>query len=205
MQTLTPPFPTHSLHHDIFPVCFSWHLGSLVMKLWIPYLFFNLVQPVLPFHLWSFHFPVGGKKVCRGQKSMQKLLQKVVEQVWRLEQGKERKDVAEEQWEDFMQLWAACDKARVESGPKGQSPLRETFEIPVLTASNHSCKNHTLWIFLYSPFILRPSYQSTAAQRNLTLFGSIVPMSPFFPLENSCLGNPFLTTQSLVSSTVKYP
>lgn len=54
---------------------------------------------------------------------MQKLLQKVVEQVWRLEQGKERRDVAEEQREDFMQLWAACNKARAESGPKGQSPL----------------------------------------------------------------------------------
>lgn len=60
-------------------------------------------------------------------------------------------------------------------------------------------------MFLYSPLIPRPSYQSTATQRNLTLFGSSVPISPFSPSGNSCLGNPFLTTQSLVSSTVKFP
>lgn len=104
-----------------------------------------------------------------------------------------------------MQLWAACNKGRVGSGPKGQSPLHYSFEIPILTVSNHSSKNHTLWMFLYSPLIPRPSYQSTATQRNLTLFGSSVPISPFSPLGNSCLGNPFLTTQSLVSPTVKYP
>lgn len=97
-----------------------------------------------------------------------------------------------------MQLWAACNKGRVGSSPKGQSPLHYSFEIPFLTASNHSCRDHTLWVLLYSPLIPRPSYQSTSVQRNSTLFGSSVPISPLFPLGNRCLGNPFLTTHNLL-------
>lgn len=199
--------------HTLIPHTFfaSWHLSSLFfLAPW--FLCHETVDFLVVFQPCStsspfppFYFQVGGKKMCRGKKSVQKLLCKVVEWVWRLEQGKERSDVAEEQREDFIQLWAACNKGRVGSGPKGQSPLHYSFEIPILTASNHSCKNHSAWIFLYSPLIPRPSYQSSAAQRKLTLFGSSVPISPLFPLGNSSLGNPFLTTQSLVSPTVKYP
>lgn len=62
--------------------------------------------------------------VQTGAESMQKLLQRVAEQGWRLEQGKERRDVGEEQREGFMELWAAYDEGRVGSGPKAESPLQ---------------------------------------------------------------------------------
>lgn len=48
------------------------------------------------------------------------------------------------------------------------------------------------------------SCQITTAQWYLTLISTIVSTSPFSALVNSCLGNPFLTTQSLLSPIVKW-